>query len=102
MSVRRSAGVQVERLVTDLGAGETEVLLLGLESSNSILLLDDRLTRSMADSLDLRYTGTLGVLLDAKRAGLVESVKTELDRLQDLRFYVAPGTRGTIIRLAGE
>ncbi|MBN1661312.1 MAG: DUF3368 domain-containing protein [Anaerolineae bacterium] len=41
-------------------------------------------------------------MLDAKRAGLVPAVGSLLDRLQALRFRLAPETREVILRLAGE
>jgi predicted nucleic acid-binding protein len=48
------------------------------------------------------FTGTLGLLLDAKKAGLVTSIRPLLDRLQVLRFRLSPQARSTILRLAGE
>jgi predicted nucleic acid-binding protein len=45
--------------VTDLGAGEKEVLALGIELTNSIAILDDRLGRYYAEALKLPFTGTL-------------------------------------------
>ena len=56
----------------------------------------------MAEALGLRLTGTLGLLLDAKRAGLIPAVGPYLDRLQTLRFRLAPHTRVAVLELAGE
>jgi uncharacterized protein len=89
-------------LITDLGPGESEVLMLGLERPDSVLVLDDRLARRVAESLGLQLTGTLGVLIDAKRAGLIPKVNPLLDQLQALRFRIAPHTRQAVLRLAGE
>lgn len=89
-------------LVTDLGPGETEVLMLALESPQSTVVLDDALARQFAETLGLRLTGTLGLLLDAKQAGLVPAVTPVLDQLQALRFHLAPHTRAAVLRLAGE
>jgi hypothetical protein len=58
-------------LVTDLGAGEREALALAAETPGSLLLLDDLLARRHAQLLGLAFTGTLGVLLKAKREGHV-------------------------------
>jgi predicted nucleic acid-binding protein len=52
--------------------------------------------------LSLRLTGTLGVLLQAKQAGLLPAVSPILDRLQELRFRMDPETRQAVLRLAGE
>ena len=46
-------------------------------------------------------TGTLGVLLRAKQAGLVPAVAPLLDRLAALRFRLGRPTREEVLRLAG-
>lgn len=89
-------------LVTDLGPGEREVLALALESSDCVAVLDDKVARRAARRLDLDFTGTLGLLLDAKTADLIEAVAPFLDRLDDLNFHLAPDTRRLILRRAGE
>ncbi len=68
----------------DLGAGETEVLAIALECQNPIAILDDAAARRTARGLGIDVRGTLGILLDAKKAGLIEGVSPLLDRLQAL------------------
>ena len=85
-----------------LGCGESEVLALGLEDRSATLILDDGIARRAAQTLGLKFTGTLGLLIDAKRAGLIEAVAPVLDELQALGFRVAPHTRESVLRLAGE
>lgn len=102
IEIRRPASRTAIPLINDLGPGETEVLMLALESPNSIAVLDDALARRMAESLEIRFTGTLGLLLDAKQAGLVPTVRPLLDQLQALRFRLSPQTRSTILELAEE
>ena len=100
--IQRPASEKALRLITDLGPGESEVLMLGLELPDSVLVLDDGLARRVAESLGLQLTGTLGLLLDAKRAGLIPKVSPLLDQLQALRFRIAPHTRRAVLVLAGE
>ena len=57
-------------LVTHLGDGEKEVLALGLETQDPLLLLDDRDARRYARTLGLKISGTLGLLLRAKERGI--------------------------------
>lgn len=90
------------QLPIGLGAGETEVLELAVECADSIVILDDLLARQAAHSLGIRLTGTLGLLLDAKRAGLIESIEPVLDTLQQLRFRLSSRTRAIVSKLAGE
>ena len=68
---------------------------------NSIIL-DDAMARRAAETLNLKFTGTMGLLLDAKRAGLIPAIKPLLDQLQVLRFRLAPATRTAVLALAGE
>ncbi|MGZ8219183.1 DUF3368 domain-containing protein [Methylomagnum sp.] len=89
-------------LITDLGAGESAVLALALESRDAVVILDDGLARRHAQRLGLRLTGTLGLLLDAKKAGYIDAVSPLLDGLQSLRFRLDPKTREAVLRRAGE
>jgi predicted nucleic acid-binding protein len=56
-------------LIADLGAGETEVLMLALDSPGSTAILDDGLTREVALLRNIPLTGTLGILLNVKQMG---------------------------------
>jgi len=89
-------------LVTDLGKGETEVLALALESPDPLVLLDDRVARRVALSVGVPFRGTLGILLDAKRAGLIPEVAPLLDRMESLGFRIARSTRQSVLKSAGE
>jgi predicted nucleic acid-binding protein len=89
-------------LLADLGSGEAEVLALALESPGAVAILDDALARRMAESLHLPLTGTLGVLVDAKKAGLLHAVAPLLDSLDALGFRLAARTRAALLTLVGE
>jgi predicted nucleic acid-binding protein len=102
ITVQRPVSGAAIPLLTDLGPGEAEVLMLAIEQDNVVAVLDDAIARRIADTLDLPFTGTLGLLLDAKRAGLVPAIGPLLDRLHALRFRLAPETRKVILNLAGE
>jgi uncharacterized protein len=102
VTVRQPVSTPVLPLVPDLGPGETAVLALALESPDAVVLLDDALARQVAAALDIPFRGTLGVLLDAKRAGLVATILPLLDQLQALRSRLSVRTREAILALAGE
>ena len=89
-------------LVTHLGDGEKEVLALGLETQDALLLLDDRDARRYARTLALEITGTLGLLLRAKERGILDAVGPVLDRLQSLRFRLNVRMREMVLKRAGE
>ena len=102
ITVRRPSSSAALPMVTDLGAGEREVLALALETPDSVCVLDDALARQIASALQLRITGTLGVLIDAKRASLIPVVRPHLDQLHSLGFRLAAHTRAAVLKMAGE
>jgi predicted nucleic acid-binding protein len=93
---------ELRSLPRHLGPGEREVLVLALHTPDPLLLLDDALARRQAQALRLPFTGTLGTLLKARQAGLVAAIAATLDRFDQLGFRLDPGTRASVLRLAGE
>jgi len=89
-------------LVRGLGNGEREVLALGLEVPDHLLVLDDYGARRHAMEVELEITGTLGILLLSKEYGLLGSVQPALDRLVALKFHLDAVTRRMILDLADE
>jgi hypothetical protein len=73
----------VHALQQELDAGEAEAIVLASETEAELLLMDERLGRETAQHLGLRYTGLIGVLVEAKRKGLISAVKPHLDALRD-------------------
>lgn len=94
---------RVDQLGATLDPGEAEALALALEVHAEAVLMDEAEGRSMAQSLGLTTIGVLGLLLRAKREGLLVAVRPELDRLQlDLGFHVSQRLRATFLTDAGE
>lgn len=102
ITIRQPAGVASLPLAADLGRGEAGVLALALELEDPVVILDDGVGRRAAELLGIRLTGTLGLLLDAKKRGLIAAVSPVLDELARLRFRVSPATRAAVLKLAGE
>ena len=102
MTVRSVRERRLLPLVTSLGSGEKEVLALGLEASDHLLVLDDRDARRHAIAAGLEVTGTLGILVLAKEHGLLDSIRPALNRLQALRFRLSTETYRAALDLANE
>ena len=83
--------------------GEASTLALALEHSrSSLVLMDETIGRSYARALGLNVTGLVGVLLTAKREGLVPKVRPFLDRLRKSSFRLSEAFLVRIIEEAGE
>lgn len=52
------------------GRGEAEVLALGCEESDSLLIIDDTLARKIAKLRAIKLTGTAGVLGEQKKKAI--------------------------------
>lgn len=100
IETRRVADRQLVRtLQQELDAGEAEAIALGLEIGAELLLMDERLGRETAHHLGLRYTGVIGVLIEAEHKGLIPSVKVHLDRLRDMaKFRVSDALYARIVQ----
>ena len=84
------------------GPGESNVLWLALEMPGSVAVLDDGPARRVAGQLGIAFTGMLGLLLDAKKRGLIAAVAPVLDELDGHDFNMSPRIRESILRAAGE
>lgn len=73
----------------NLGAGETAVLSYALAHPPLRAILDDADARRCARTLGVPILGTCGVLLLAKRRGLLPSLVTGLEKLRDARLWLS-------------
>lgn len=72
-----------------LHAGEVDVMILAQESPQAdLVIIDDNAAKKTAKYLGLTVTGTLGVLLKAKKSGIIFSVKDAINKLQANGFYI--------------
>ena len=65
-----------------MSAADNAALTLAVRSKATILLCDERVTRIMAEGEGIRPLGTLGILLQAMRTGLL--TRSETRRMVDL------------------
>lgn len=89
----------VQVLRRDLDQGEAEAIALALENKAEWTILDERDGRRIAKSLNLQVTGTLGILLKAKRNGQLASLQLVLDELQQKAgFFIGDELRKYLVR----
>ncbi len=82
-------GVQSSIQAWDLGRGESEVLGLGLQFPEAIMVLDDLAARRCALAHGLIVIGTLGVLVKAHRLGHVVDPLQALDELRQCGMWLS-------------
>lgn len=80
---------RVRELCRVLQTGEAEAIVLA-EESEADLLVDERAGRAIAVQRGLRVTGTVGLLVEARRRGLIPKVVPLLKQLRlELGFYLS-------------
>ncbi|MHA4741849.1 DUF3368 domain-containing protein [Dyadobacter sp. MSC1_007] len=89
-------------LTLDVDRGEASAIMLALESSSALVILDDAKARKTAQKLNLTITGTLGILLKAKRNGIIDNVKPLLEKIQQTNFRFSDAIAAEILALAQE
>ena len=74
---------------TQLHDGEVEVMILAKEKNADIVIIDDANAKKHAKYLKLPVTGTLGVLIKAKRQGYISELKPIIQELIDKNIYIS-------------
>jgi len=81
----RTPGNDETGLDSAIDAGERQAIILALEVSANLLLIDDQAGREEALRQSLKITGTLGVLKEAAAAGVVDLMDA-FSRLEQTTF----------------
>lgn len=92
----------VEKLKDKLDPGEAEAIALAIEVKADLLLIDERLGRGIAESNNLNIIGVLGILLEAKKRGLITLIQPLLEQLRNSNFWIKPELYARVLTLAGE
>jgi predicted nucleic acid-binding protein len=86
----------------DLGAGESEVLSYALLHPDHTAMIDDAAARRCAISLNISTLGTGGMIVLAKRRGLIPSVLNPIQALRDAGLWLSDDLVNLLKRQAGE
>lgn len=86
----------------ELDAGEASAIALGSEKENAILVLDDLAARKIAEKLGMNYTGTFGIIVRAKREGIIDSVVPILEKIKSTNFRFSDKVYQAFLKAAGE
>ncbi len=91
--VIRTEAIAIASLISawDLGAGESEVLSYALAHPGQTAMIDDAAARRCAISLDIPTLGTGGMIVLAKKRGLIPSVTEPIQSLQNAGLWLSDG-----------
>jgi predicted nucleic acid-binding protein len=86
----------------DLGRGESEVLTFALLNKSFRAIIDDAEARRCARTLGIRTFGTGGLLVLAKRRGLITSVSEKVESMKISGLWLSEDVIEILKRQAGE
>ena len=92
----------LEILKLEVDEGEASAIVLSFEFDKTLLILDDLKARKVAIKLKLNFTGTLGIMLKAKEAGLIDAIKPILQKIQSTNFRFSEDVLHQILLIAKE
>lgn len=72
-----------------LGRGESQVIALAVMVPGTRAVLDDLAARRCAQSLGLPVIGTLGVVLRARRKGMIPAARPVIEHLRRVGLYAS-------------
>jgi predicted nucleic acid-binding protein len=101
IEVRADVSPGDDTSVAHLDPGESQAIWLARQMQ-AVLLMDERRGRKTASLLNIAHIGTCGLLVQAKRAGLIGPVSPLLDRLLAAGYFLAPALVSDTLRVAGE
>lgn len=79
----------VKKLYGKLHEGELEVVVGAKELDLKYVAIDEHAARSLAKTFQLQPIGTIGILILAKKNGLISEVRSSLDILVKHDFYIS-------------
>jgi predicted nucleic acid-binding protein len=86
----------------DLGVGESSVLAHALQNPGAEAIIDDLAGRRCAAAIGVPVRGTLGLVLIAKRRGVIPAARSVLDHLRQTGMYLSDRVLNAALAEVGE
>jgi predicted nucleic acid-binding protein len=86
--IHTADSVKTQMLRNDLELGEASTIALAIETPESLIILDDKKARRIAENLGLQLTGTLGIIAKAYRTGLIADISGIITELRQSNFRI--------------
>lgn len=92
-----------EPLFPELDVGEASILRAALyHGDGALIVVDDLAARKVAAQRGIVFTGTAGVIIEAKRARLIRSARPIFERLARTDFRLSPRVVEEVLNSLGE
>ncbi len=92
----------VESLTILIDRGEAEVIALARTLLHSEVVLDDARARRVAERLSIARIGTIGLLRRAKRMGLIDMLRPQVEALQAHGIFIRQALMDAVLKDVGE
>lgn len=92
----------VFELLKDLDLGEAESIALAIETNADYLLIDEFLGRQIAEKLEIKIVGILGVLIQAKKLGKISEIARYVSDLRAIGFRLNQQLVQSVLEKLGE
>ncbi|MDZ7773404.1 MAG: DUF3368 domain-containing protein [Balneolaceae bacterium] len=89
-------------LASYLDPGEATSIALASEESNSLLIIDEIKGRKAATEMGVTITGSLGVLVTAKRKGHIQAVKPLIKKMLQTNFWISQELVDRVLQIVDE
>ena len=86
----------------DLGPGESSVLAYAYVNTGSVAIIDDLAARRCAEALGIPLRGTLGLVLIAKKRGVLPAARPVLLKLKQSGMYLSDHVLDQVLALIEE
>jgi len=101
-AVKNRLAVRILESEAALDKGESEALVLAEDLNADLLLVDEKKARATAKQLGIRIVGTLGILVEAKRLGLVSQLRPLLEQLAASKIRISDALLEELSKLDAE
>lgn len=82
--------------------GEASTIALAVEYDDCLLIIDDLKGRKFALQLGLHIIGTMGVIVDPKLSGIINSIKPFIQKIRNTNFRITEEIEKIMLAKAGE
>ena len=94
--------IHVERIANQSDKKMYKAKLHQEGTADDLVVIDDNAAKKTAKYLGLKVTGTIGVLLKAKREGIIPEIASVLEKMKKNGFYISENLEQLVLEQAGE